>query len=393
MPEAANENSASPIPRKRSHEVPWALVVSSFINKSGEMAISLLPMLLIDRNFSATESSVILGSTKAAQMGGLFVGGFLSDVIGFRFIILTSYFLGFVGFTTLPFLRSNLLITVFSVLAQFGSSLFGPSARSLVRETSGVAVKKSMAWLRTSSNLGQVVSSILGIVLGPFGLLIPFLTDGLTSLAAFFVGIFTLKNPHVGPHPMQKGSVEKGYFLFSVGLAFFYFIYELGFLSFSGFGKLALGNGGIRAFGVMLLINTFLCGILAVPSTNIFHKPRKSLAIGFLLVALGMFLITIFPKTAFYFGVCSLIMSAGEVIFNVHAQTLLLVNSNGKSSRHYGVSLMIQSLGKLAAGVALFPLVLTSNHPSLPFVLAPIGFFIVFIALPKDFIRRGETSD
>ncbi len=31
----------------KTDHVPWSLVISSFINKSGEMAMSLLPMLLI----------------------------------------------------------------------------------------------------------------------------------------------------------------------------------------------------------------------------------------------------------------------------------------------------------------------------------------------------------
>ena len=373
-------------------KVPWSLVVSSFINKSGEIAISLLPMLLIERNVSTAGASLILGATKAAQMGGFFVGGFLSDIVGFRLIILTSYLFGFIGFTALPFLRSNFLIAIFAVLAQFGSALFSPSARALIREMSGLAVKKSMDWLRTSSNLGQVISSIMGIVLGHLGLLIPFLVDGLTSLAAFCIGIFTLENPKVEHEKVAKGSVEKGYYLYSVGLAFFYFIYELGFLSFSGFGKLALGNNGIRAFGVVLLVNTFFCGILAVPASSFFHKPQKSIPVGLLLVALGMLLLTVFPKTILFFGICSLIMTLGEIIFSVHAQTLLLVNSSGKSSKHYGLSLMIQSLGKLMAGLALFPLVLMSDHPSIPFVLGPLFFLIIFFALPKAFLRRGQTT-
>ncbi len=100
-------------------QVPWALVICSFINKCGEMAIKLLPMLLIERSVSAAHSSIILGSAKAASLFGLFLGGFLTDAFGFRSIILASYLIGFLGFTELPFLRSNLLIGLFSELDKF----------------------------------------------------------------------------------------------------------------------------------------------------------------------------------------------------------------------------------------------------------------------------------
>jgi MFS family permease len=199
--------------------IPWALIISSFINKSGELAISLLPMLLIERQVSAAGSSFIMGATKMAQLGGLYIGGFLSDVIGFRFIILASYLLGFVGFTILPFLNSKVLIGIFSVIAQFGSALFNPSARALVREMSGTVIKKNLAWLKTSSNLGQVVSSIFGIILGPLGLVIPFVVDGVTSLLAFVIGFFTLKNPKIDLKKSSDDSnTQQGYFLYSFGL-------------------------------------------------------------------------------------------------------------------------------------------------------------------------------
>ncbi len=376
----------------KNAKIPWALIVSSFINKSGEMAISLLPMLLIDRGFSSSSSSLILGLTKSAQVGGLFVGGFMTDITGFRPIILSSFLMGFIGFTSLPFLRSSFLVGTFAVIGQFGSALFNPSARALVREQSGIAIKNSLAWLRTASNLGQVVSSLVAILIGSLGLMVPFLLDGITSLVALIIGFFKLKEPKSERTEQAKGFVERGFFHYSLALAFFYYIYELGFLSFSGFGRLALGNDGIRAFGVALLVNTFFCGAFAVPAAHFFQKPSRSLPTGFIAVALGMFLFVVLPKTILSFAFCSLIMTLGEIAFNVHSQSLLLVNSTGKSSKHYGLSLVIQSTGRLVAGATLFPLVLNAQYPGIPFVCGSLLFFITFLTLPKVFIKRGESA-
>jgi MFS family permease len=374
--------------KNRNKDVPWALIISSFVNKSGEMAINLLPMLLIERHVSTLDSSVILGCVKSAQVGGLFLGGLLTDVIGFRAVILIAYFLGFTGFIILPFVFSNLLIGIFATIAQMGSALFVPSARGLIREKSGTAIKQNMAWLRSASNLGQVVSAISGIVLGPFGLVIPFILDGMTSLWAFSISVFTLKNPGKSAVTTKKGTVEAGYFTYSVALAFYAFTYELGYLSFSGFGKLSLGNDGIRAFGWVLLINTFFSGISAVPASKFIRRPRRVLPLGMLLLTLSYVLLVLLPKTIPFFILCSFIMTCGEILLSVFSQTLLLVNSNGKSSRQYGYSLMIQASGKLAAGLCLFPLVLRSNHPSLPFLIAPVFFLGILRYLPKSFWER-----
>jgi len=372
-------------------KIPWALVISSFINKCGEMAINLLPMLLIERGISIEGSSLILGFTKLALVVGLFASGFLTDLLGYRAIVLASYFVGFVGFIALPFSKTTVLIGVFAGLAQLGSALFTPSARAMIREHRLLAPKKSLAWLRASSNLGQVISSILGILLGSFGLIVPFLLDGATSLLAFAIGVFSLGRPSTLAEHAQKGSVEKGFVLYSLALACFSFVYELGFLSFSGFSKMALGNGAIQAFSTVLLINTFFCGVCAVPAASFFRKPRVSLSLGVIVASLGMLLVTVLPKTVLCFALCALIMSLGEIVFVVHAQAILLANSHGKSSKYYGMSMMIQASGKLAAGVAVFPLVLRSAHPTIPFVVGPILFFVFLSLLPRDFLYRGES--
>jgi hypothetical protein len=100
---------------------------------------------------------------------------------------------------------------------------------------------------------------------------------------------------------------------------------------------------------------------------------------------------TLLPKSIAYFALCSLIMTLGEVVFTVHAQMLLMVNSSGRSSKQYGLSLMIQSLGRMGAGIALFPLVLRSATPWAPFVGGAVAYLVLNAGVPKEFLRRGES--
>lgn len=376
----------------RNSRIPWALVVSAFVNKCGDLAMSLLPMLLIERQISTGNSSLILGATKSAQMAGLFLSGLLCDAVGFRFVILSSYFLCIVGFSALPFLFRELWIALFAIIAQFGIALFNPAARSMVKEIKGLAVKTSTAWLRAASNCGQVIASLIGIAVGPLGLLVPFVVDALTSLVAFSISLFTLKNPPATAEKPERGRVEKGYYQYALATGALFFIYELGWLSFAGYSKLALGDQAVRAYGVALFVNTLLCGLLAVPCASYFQRPALSLSLGAILTASGLVLMVLLPKSIPCFALSSLIMTAGELAFSVHVQTLLLVNSSGRSSKHYGLAMMIQASGRLLAGVAVFPLVLRSTHPEIPFLAAVLFFFALLAFLPRAFLKRGEAA-
>ncbi len=374
----------------RKSNIPWALVVSTFINKSGEMAMNLFPMLLIEHHFTTSGATLTMGLVKTAQVTGLYFGGLLCDYFGYRYLILAAFLSGAIGFTSIPFLKSTLLITCLGVFAQFGAALFNASARSMIRETSGSVLKQNMAWLRMASNLGQVISALLGIVFGSIGLIFPFLVDGVTSFFAFVVGVFALKDPPRESESEKKGMVHKGFFIYTFALVFFFFIYDLGTLSFSGFAKMSLGSNSIQAFSIVMLVNTFICGTLAVPAARLFRNPKKAILMGSVTVAVGMILLVSLPKTIPYFALCALIMTCGEVVWGVYAQTLLLANSTGRSSRHYGLSLMIQTLGRFAAGVCVFPFVLRAEFPVIPFLVGLIGFMFFYLKVPKEFMDRAQ---
>ena len=55
------------------------LITTSFINKTGTIGLSLVPMILVERHLSAGQSSLVMTLIKASTLGGTLLGGLSSD--------------------------------------------------------------------------------------------------------------------------------------------------------------------------------------------------------------------------------------------------------------------------------------------------------------------------
>ena len=375
---------------------PWGLILSAFVNKCGTLGIALLPMLLIEYGFTQTQSSLILSCTKAAEPVSFLLGGVAINALGVYPILLVSFLISAVGLVIAPMTRVAWLVLLGGVLAQFGTSLFNPAARSLIRADSAKrSLKENLAWLRTANNLGKVVASGVAMLVGKFGLMIPFLFDAFTSLVAFALGWFVIPSKPAPQEGARMGwnDVERGYYLYSTALLFYFFVYELGYMSFAALAKIRMGTQGIQAFALASLVNTAMCGFAAVPAQRWFRDSRWSLQAGTLLTAAGALLCLYLGNTFLSIALASFVFTLGEVIFTVHSQVLLLANSPATGgSGHYGVSLTIQSLGRYLAGWALFPIVINGVHPAMPFFAGALGFFALFYVLPGTFLDGERKS-
>ncbi|MBI2520746.1 MAG: MFS transporter [Bdellovibrio sp.] len=374
---------------------PLGLVVSSFVNKCGNMGLQLLPMLLIEKNFTVSTASFIMGFTKSVAPLGSFFSGNIIVFLGAKFVLLTTFILSAISMGLIPFLHSPFLLGLFAVTANFAATIYNPVARNIIKETCPpLQLKKYLAWLRSASNLGQVVSSAMAIFLGKMGLMILFLFDAVTSLMAFFIGrIYIQNNKSDKRHDVINDSgqsfIAEGYYTYTLLMAVYFFIYELGFLSFSAMAKLNFGDKGISAFGIAMIINTFLCGTLAVPAARYLSSGKIWITVGFILTVLGPLVLTFLPKTILVLAFGAFLITSGEILVAVFSQTLLLQNCGGKIGQiHYGRGLTIQKTGNFLAGVILFPVVVYGATPWLPFLLAVIIFFVILTLIPKNFFRK-----
>lgn len=379
------------------------LLVASFVNRCGTLGLYLLPMLLIERQFTSAQSGTILSTTKIFQPLSFILGGVAVHRFGARRVVLGGFLLTAVGLFLMPVFSNFFLILIASAIAQIGTSSFNPAARDLIRRGAQLGeIKVRLAWLRSVNNVAQMVSSALGIAAGGLGLLFPFLFDGITSLLAFFYGkrrisaapdrVEVADESSQSSEPLRAkraGRSEAGFWRFSWTLMAFYFLYDLGFLGFSALAKLRLGENAIQIFGLVSLINTAFCGLLAVPVSKYVTRPFATMLGGSSLVALGAAGAVVWGYSAWSFAFWAAVFSAGELLTQAFSQTLLLGNSPASgASRSYGASLAIQGGGRLLAGAALFPLYVDFQFPVLTVAIGYAVMLVLMNFVPRAFFER-----
>jgi MFS family permease len=113
------------------------ITLTSFINKSGTIGLSIVPILLVERHISSGESAWIVGAIRAAGLAGVLVGGWSCDLLGLRTTLLLSFLVSGAGLALMPVFSGAWLIALTACLAQLGTSLYYASARLLLTRIVG----------------------------------------------------------------------------------------------------------------------------------------------------------------------------------------------------------------------------------------------------------------
>ena len=90
--------------RGLSREI-WLLSLVTFINRAGAMVIPFLSLYLVNaKGFTLPQVGWIMTSFGVGSLVGTWIGGRLTDSIGFYKVIVLSLLLGGIGFVSLQFL-------------------------------------------------------------------------------------------------------------------------------------------------------------------------------------------------------------------------------------------------------------------------------------------------
>jgi predicted MFS family arabinose efflux permease len=359
------------------------LLVTAFINRCGTIGLSLLPMLLVEKQLSSASASMVMTVVKVALLVGTLAGGWACDRLGMKRSLLISFGLAGLGLGMLPLGDTTVWICAFAVIGQLGQALFYSPARVMVVELVPPAQQQeSIGWLKTANNLGNIVSFAIGAICFHWGVLVLMLFDSLTSLAAAGVGAKVL--PDLGrkaaKRPEAGGGTWSLFVLCTLAVAGFFFFYELFMVATAAKCRIVYGDEGLRLFSEAMIVNTVLCTGLAVVAAKALRRPAIVFPAGIALVAIGTYLATgVAGKPVIFAGV--LIISLGEIAFTALAQ-FVIIRSTPRTARPglvYSMSLVVQSLGRIVGATLAFPMVVHADHP-LPF-LATCAVILVALSI------------
>ena len=318
--------------RGLSKEV-WWLALITFINRAGTMVLPFLSLYLTqDLNLTLSQVGWIMSSFGVGSLFGTWIGGKLTDKIGFYKVMFRSLLTTGFLFITLQYIHTfeGFLIGIF--LTMIVADMFRPAMFvSLKAYSKPENQTRSLTLIRLAINLGFSFGPFLGgIIITTLSYSGLFWIDGITCIAAIFLMRFVLKQKEIlardskvvleNRNEFKSVYQDKSYWIF------LFVVFLMGFMFLQLFTTMPLYYKEIHALsevqiGLIMALNGFLIFLLEMPlihyiESKLFNKMKiitwslLMLALSFVvlnvtswvgILIVGMLLITVGEMLAFPF--------------------------------------------------------------------------------------------
>ena len=290
-----------------SREV-WWLALITLINRAGAMVIPFLSLYLTDDlNFTLSNVGWVMTCFGLGSLFGAWLGGKLSDIIGYYKVILFSLIGTGLGFFALQYITSfwGICLGFFTLIAIADSSrpafFVALSAYSKPENKT-----RSLTLIRLAINLGfSAGPAVGGLIIGGIGYFGLFWVDGITCILAGLLLIKTL-HPKKARVTDKEEMIEKPlspysdrmYIIFLIALALFGFVFVQYFSTIPLYYKEIHGLQE-QQIGLLLGLNGFLIFVFEMPLIAFLESKNWSqvgnVITGLLLVGLSFLLFLITP--------------------------------------------------------------------------------------------------
>jgi predicted MFS family arabinose efflux permease len=175
----------------------WLLAVAMLINRSGTMVLPYLSLYMTQRlHFSVGQAGVVLAVFGAGALLGTFLGGQLTDRIGFYWIQVGSLLFGGLMLLALQFVtRFEWLCVVVFLFTTIGDSFRPANNAALAHYSTPDTRTRAYSLNRLAINLGWAFGGGIGGVLAGIDYRLLFWADGLTCIGAALYLRYALPRP------------------------------------------------------------------------------------------------------------------------------------------------------------------------------------------------------
>jgi predicted MFS family arabinose efflux permease len=304
----------------------WLLSLVMLVNRSGTMVLPFMTIYLTGIGFSLFQAGVVVGMFGAGAVCGAYLGGKLTDKMGFRRIQLITLTGGGLLFILLGLMKSYSLICLFSFILSLVNDAFRPANNSAIAQYSRPENRtRSYSLNRLAINLGWALGGTLGGFIASFNYHLLFWIDGFTNIIAAVL-LYKLLKPAeqiVKDKPSESRPIaeksplsDRKFTLFVVlvvlyGLCFYQlystipvYYKNIYHLSEAFIGVLMGLNGLIIVFIEMILI-------FYLESKN---KSLVFISYGLLLTAVSFLVYVLMPQLAITALVSVILVTLGEIL-------------------------------------------------------------------------------
>jgi predicted MFS family arabinose efflux permease len=168
----------------------WLLSIVMLINRSGTMVLPFMTLYLTrpEMGYSVGQAGIVFGLFGAGAFSGAWLGGRLTDKIGFYPVQLMTLVGGGILFMVLGQMKTYPLICTFTFLVSFINEAFRPANSTAIAFYSKEENRtRSYALNRLAINIGWSVGSAMGGFLAHYDYELLFWVDGITNISAAIV--------------------------------------------------------------------------------------------------------------------------------------------------------------------------------------------------------------
>ncbi len=348
----------------------WYVSLVYLINRSGEMVIPFMSIYLTSQlGFTKTQSGIVLFCFGLGAMIGSNIGGDLSDKIGYYRVMALSLIGSAVSFFMILFFTDFYLLSLWMIITAFFSSMFSPAAFSAVGQWEGEEnMTRGFSLLRMAINLGIAIGPAIGGLLAhKIGYDWLFILDAITCILALGM-LYKILHHRDGEKISDVNDDTDARSPYRDPVLMFFLFFNL--INMVAFFQILFAVPkyfeevvGMNEFlvGMFFTANGILIFIFEMPIVYWIEETKKyfsNLAIGAILIGIGIFCLALFGDPLMAIIAYSLLIAIGEIINFPLLPTLCLSRSTPQNQGKYmGALSMMFSVAFILAPITGLPVV------------------------------------
>ena len=371
----------------------WILALITFINRAGTMVLPFLSRYLKENlHFTYGQVGWIMVAFGLGSMLGSWLGGKLTDKIGFYKIMIFSLFTSGILFFVLQYITSfwGLCLGMFTIMSI--ADMFRPA----MFVSLGVYAKpenrvRALSLVRLSVNLGFAAGPTLGglIILG-MGYQGLFWVDGSSCILAILIFAFSVKEKKRIPLTIAEKSMitnRKSIFKDKPFWLLLFILFIVAMVFFQLFTTLPLYHHekfGLSEFqtGMLLSLNGLLVFLFEMPTVSLLERKKvnriKNIFYGALCVAAGYYILLL-DSWVFVLVISIVLLSFGEILAFPFSNAVALNRApKGQEGQYMGLYTMSFSLAHIACSKTGLDIIAHFGYISNWIVMGSLGILASF---------------
>ena len=312
----------------------WLLWTGTLVNRLGGFVIPFLTLYLTtQREIPVSQAAVMVSFYGAGSFIAQLTGGELTDRLGRRPVMLTSFMVTPAAMIILGFARTIPVMAISTFAVGFFTDLYRPAVGAAIADlVPSESRTRAYGYNYWAINLGAAIAPVIAGLLAKYTYLALFIGDALTTLAFGMIVFFgiretrpieaqTARQTTVRERLSQLGR-EPILLFFSVLALFFGIIYMQGFVTLPvDMGSFGLGP---EQYGMAIAVNGFLIVLVSIPVSNMAGNwPRfESMAASAVFLGLG-FGFGALADTFSLYALSVVIWTIGEIVASAVAPAII----------------------------------------------------------------------